>query len=166
MKIEVVRSARRHKTVQARLVGDVLRVAIPATATQDEEREWVEEMKGKFERRARTKRIDLTKRADRLAREYDLPMPRSIRWVDNQVTRWGSCTPSNGTIRISTRAAGFPTWVLDSIIVHELAHLIEPGHGRTFHTLTNRYPLAERAKGFLIAVGGGWNEAAASGVDP
>ena len=95
-----------------------------------------------------------------------MPIPQSIRWVDNQHTRWGSCTPDSATIRISSRVAGFPTWVLDSIIIHELAHLVEPGHSKAFQALTNRYPLAERAKGFLIAVGGGWNESDAAGVNP
>jgi predicted metal-dependent hydrolase len=82
------------------------------------------------------------------------------------MTRWGSCTPENGTIRISTRVASFPGWVLDSVILHELAHLVEPGHGKEFQAIIDRYPYAERARGFLIAAGGGWNEDDAVGVAP
>lgn len=160
--IEVVRSDRRKKTVQARLVGDVLRVAIPATMSPADERHWVDLMTEKFERRLASRPIDLTRKATRLAGLYNLPTPNAIRWVDNQQTRWGSCTPQDRTIRISTRAAGFPGWVLDYLVIHELAHLLEPGHGRAFQTLVDRYPRAERARGFLLAIGRDWNE----NVDP
>jgi predicted metal-dependent hydrolase len=163
--IEVVRSDRRKKTVQARLVGDVLRVAIPATMSRSEETYWVGLMKSKFELRATSAPIDLTERARRLSRLYDLPTPDSIRWVHNQTTRWGSCTPGTRTIRISSRVAGFPGWVLDYLIVHELAHLREPGHGTAFQTLTDRYPRTERATGFLIAMGREWNENNHVGVE-
>jgi predicted metal-dependent hydrolase len=162
--IEVIRSERRRKTVQARLVDGVLRIAIPATATEAEEQRWVELMKAKFERQATAQPIDLAERSRRLAREYELPVPDSIRWVDNQRTRWGSCTPETRSIRISTQVAPFPGWVVDSVIIHELAHLVEPGHGPGFQALIDRYPHAERAKGFLIAVGGGWNDATQAGV--
>ncbi len=150
MNVEVVRSARRRKTVQARLIGDVLRVAIPAELSRSEEHHWVNLMKSKFEQRAAERPIDLASRAQRLARRYKLSVPDSIRWVENQQTRWGSCTPDNRSIRISSRAAGFPDWVVDYLIVHELAHLSEPGHGEAFWALVNRYPRAERARGFLI----------------
>lgn len=165
MNIEVIRSDRRKKTVQARLVGGVLRVAIPATMSRSEERHWVGLMKSKFELRAAAEPIELTKRARRLSQLYDLPFPDSIRWVDNQTTRWGSCTPENRTIRISSRVAGFPDWVLDYLIIHELAHLREPGHGEPFQALVGRYPRAERATGFLIAMGREWNENDHSGVE-
>lgn len=158
MNVEVVRSERRTKTVQARMIGDVLRVAIPARMSHTEELHWVGLMKSKFERKAAGQAIDLTARAGRLAGLYDLPVPDSIRWVDNQRTRWGSCTPETRTIRISSRVAGFPNWVLDYLIVHELAHLVEPRHGRAFRALADRYPRAERAKGFLMAMGREWNE--------
>ena len=99
------------------------------------------------------RQIDLVARAATLARRYDLPAPTEIRWVDNQTTRWGSCSPHSGTIRLSRALARFPDWVLDYVIVHELAHLRVPGHGPAFWEIVGRYPLTERARGFLIAKG-------------
>ena len=72
--------------------------------------------------------------------------------------RWGSCTPTLGTIRISTRLAKFPDWVIDYVIAHELAHLDVPDHSDAFWELTNRYPKAERAIGYLIAKSGDEHE--------
>lgn len=151
--VEVIRSPRRRKTVQARLVDGVLRVSIPARMSAGEEQRWVAEMVARFERRRHTEAVDLEARAEVLATRYRLERPASIRWVDNQEWRWGSCTPADGTIRISSRLAGFPDWVRDYVIVHELAHLTEAGHGPRFWALVNRYPRAERARGFLLAKG-------------
>jgi hypothetical protein len=92
-------------------------------------------------------------RAAALAAQYGLPQPSSVRWVENQQSRWGSCTPYDGSIRISNRVAEFPGWVLDYVLMHELAHLVVAGHGPRFWRLVDRYPKAERAKGFLIAKG-------------
>jgi hypothetical protein len=151
VKVEVVRSPRRRKTVEARVVDDVLRVSIPATMTRAEERRWVEEMLGRAQRQAAAEQVELTRRARELATLYRLPRPRRARWVDNQRQRWASCTPADHSIRVSNRAAAFPGWVVDYLVVHELAHLVEPGHGQRFWNLVNRYPLAERARGFLLA---------------
>jgi predicted metal-dependent hydrolase len=118
-----------------------------------EEARWIKEMTRRFERRAQARPIDLTERARALARQYGLPVPASIRWVENQRTRWGSCTIATSTVRISTALASFPHWVLDYVIVHELAHLIEPSHRPAFWALVARYPRAERARGYLIAKG-------------
>jgi predicted metal-dependent hydrolase len=49
-----------------------------------------------------------------------------------------------------------PRWVVDYVLVHELAHLLEPGHGKRFWAWVDRYPKAERAKGYLT----GWSAAA------
>ena len=70
----------------------------------------------------------------------------------NQNSRWGSCTPSDGTIRISARVKGMPSYVLDYVILHELAHLLAPGHGRDFWRLLESYPRTERARGYLEGV--------------
>jgi predicted metal-dependent hydrolase len=149
--IEVVRSRKRRKTVGARLVGPVLRVSVPAWMSPDEERRCVEEMSRRYERRLDTARVDLVTRAARLARRHGLPQPRSIRWVDDMATRWGSCTAATGSIRVSSRVGAYPDWVLDYVVVHELAHLVEQGHTAAFWALVARCPHAERAQGYLIA---------------
>lgn len=153
MEVEVVRSARRRKTVSARVVDGRLRVSIPSWMSPEDERRHVDDMVERIARKRTTAGVDLTERAALLADRYGLPRPGSIRWVDNQLARWGSCTPVDGTIRISSRLAGFPTWVVDFVLVHELAHLVVPGHGPAFQHLVARYPKAERAIGYLIAKG-------------
>jgi predicted metal-dependent hydrolase len=77
----------------------------------------------------------------------------SIRYVTNQRRCYGSCTPRQGTIRISDEVARLPAWVRDYVIVHELAHLAEANHGPRFWKLVNRYTLTERARGYLMALG-------------
>ena len=97
MEVAVLRSARRRKTVSARLVGDVLEVRLPAWMSAAEEARHVADMRRRFERRRDTEAIDVDALARRLARRYDLPQPVEVRWVDNQVSCWGSCTPEDVT---------------------------------------------------------------------
>src|SRR6266536_2984780 len=82
--VEVVRSAKRRRTVQARMVGGRLRVSIPASMTKADEARWVEEMLRRMGRKAVADEIDLPARASALADRYRLPRPESVRWVDNQ----------------------------------------------------------------------------------
>jgi predicted metal-dependent hydrolase len=56
--------------------------------------------------------------------------------------------------RLSSALAPFPDWVVDYVIVHELAHLDVPAHNAAFWTLVHRYPRTERAIGYLTAKGG------------
>lgn len=149
--VEVVRSAKRRKSVSARIVDGRIVVRMPQWMSAAQEAEYVASLVAKLERQRTATEVDLVQRARTLARRYDLPAPRSIRFVGNQAYRWGSCTPSTGDIRISDRVAGFPDWVLDAVIVHELAHLVHLHHGRDFWALAHRYPRTERAYGFLIA---------------
>lgn len=139
--------------MEARLVDGTLRIAIPATLTPDEEAHWVDTMRRRFERSSDSAAIDLPARARRLAGRFSLPEPVEITWSTRQTTRWGSCSVETGRVRVSDRLAGYPGWVLDYVIVHELTHLIEAGHTSAFWDIVNRYPLAERARGYLMARG-------------
>ena len=149
--VEIVRSKNRRKTVQAVLGDGVIRLHVPARLTQAEIDLYVAELVPRLERRYRSDHIELGPRSAVLADRYQLPRPTSIVWADNQRKRWGSCDTRSGHIRISTRLAAFPPWVLDYVIVHELAHLVVPDHSPTFAVLVERYPRAERAIGYLIA---------------
>jgi hypothetical protein len=148
--VEVIRSKKRKRTVQAYLADGKLRVLVPAGLPPDEESRLIESMISKATRKLSSAGVDLIARAKELAKEYGLPTPSSIEWSDRQLSRWGSCTP-DGRIRISNRLAAMPRWVLDSVLIHELAHLEVPDHGERFRAIVRRYPLGERAKGYLIA---------------
>src|SRR6478735_12233855 len=153
--VEVRRSKRRRRTVSAYRDGDRVVVMIPASLSRKEEAEWVETMLARLERSEKRRKpsdADLHRRATELSDKYlgGLAIPETVRWVDNQRSRWGSCTPGDRTIRLSTRLQGMPGWVIDYVLVHELAHLLEPGHDASFWGWVDRYPQAERAKGFLI----------------
>jgi predicted metal-dependent hydrolase len=152
--IEVVRSKKRRRTVSAQMHGDVLRVSIPSWMSKSEEATNVAEMVRRFKRKIATQEVDLADRARILAKRYSLRTPESIEWAENLTSVWGLCTPSTKTIRMSTRLVGFPSWVLDYVIVHELAHLHVSGHGPDFWEITRRYEKTERAIGYLIAKAG------------
>lgn len=155
--VEVRRSRRRRRTVAAYREDDKVIVMIPARLSVKEEREWVATMLErleKSEKRRRPSDSGLKRRAIELGDRYldGLARPQTVRWVDNQNSRWGSCTPSDKAIRLSRRLQGMPAWVIDYVLVHELAHLLEAGHTPLFWQWVDRYPKAERAKGFLEGV--------------
>jgi predicted metal-dependent hydrolase len=158
--VEVRRSARRRRTVTAFRERDTIVVLIPQRMSRADERVFVDQMVQRVlarEARSVGARSDdeLLARARRLASAYLIddqgraPAPSSVRWVANQQQRWGSCTPSTGAIRISDRLRSMPDWVIDYVVLHELAHLAEPTHSTRFWQLVGRYPDAEKAKGYL-----------------
>jgi predicted metal-dependent hydrolase len=155
--VEVRRSRRRKRTVSAyRRDGKVI-VMIPDRFTRAEEAEWVTTMLQRLDRsEQRRRRTDdqLLRRGRELCRDYlhDKVQPASVRWVDNMTTRWASCTTSTGEIRLSDRLQTMPAWVVDYVLLHELAHLIEPSHNKRFWHWVDRYPRAERAQGYLEGV--------------
>jgi predicted metal-dependent hydrolase len=155
--VEVRRSRRRKSTVSAYRDGERTIVAIPARFTRAQEREWVQRMLDRLadsERRRRPSDDELERRAAELSEKYldGRAHPTSVRWAGNQDRRWGSCTLIDGTIRISTRVRGMPSWVLDYVLLHELAHLLHAGHGPGFWKLLESYPRTDRARGFLEGV--------------
>jgi predicted metal-dependent hydrolase len=152
--VQVTRSARRRKTVGGQLFGNVLRVTVPSWMTEQEEATAVSDMVARFTRRVSASRLDLPARAARLAARHGLRQPAAVRWSDAMQSLWGSCTPADGTIRLSTRLAAFPDWVVDYVLVHELAHLTFADHSPDFWALVARYPMTERARGYLIAKSG------------
>ncbi|MBD8870217.1 M48 metallopeptidase family protein [Nocardioides donggukensis] len=152
--VEVRRSKRRRRTVSAYRDGDKVVVLIPASMTRAQEAEWVQTMVGRLQRSERRRRPSdgqLLKRARELSDTYlgGLAQPETVRWVENQRSRWGSCTPGDRSIRLSTRLQGMPGWVVDYVLVHELAHLLEHGHDAAFWAWVEHYPRAERAQGYL-----------------
>jgi predicted metal-dependent hydrolase len=152
--VEVRRSKRRRRTVSAYREGDRIVVLIPASLSRRQAAEWVETMVARVEKaeaRRRPSNDDLMERATALSRTWleGRARPASVRWVDNQRSRWGSCTPADRSIRLSRRLQEMPSWVVDYVLVHELAHLIEPGHNDRFWSWVARYPESERAKAWL-----------------
>ena len=157
--VEFVRSPRRRRTITARVQGNRLIVQVPAGLAPAEEQQWAERLGARILRAQRRRELndvrDLQVRAQELNARYFGGRLRivDVRYVTNQQGRFGSCTPARGTIRISDRVAKLPPWVRDAVLVHELAHLEEPNHSARFWQLANTYPLMERARGYLMAVG-------------
>ncbi|SDR88063.1 M48 metallopeptidase family protein [Microlunatus soli] len=158
--VVVRRSARRKRTVTAYREADSIVVLIPQRMTKADERVYVEDMVAKvLARESRTAAprgdVALAERARELSERYlapqlgHAPEPSSVTWVTNQNHRWGSCTPSSGAIRLSHRMQPMPSWVVDYVLLHELAHLVEASHSRRFWRLVNVYPEADKAQGYL-----------------
>jgi predicted metal-dependent hydrolase len=160
--VEVRRSLRRRRTVSAYRDGARIVVLLPARFTRAEEQKWVREMVGRIASREQAaitrgpRRNDETLRA-RAVELVDLYLdgrayPATVRWVDTMTTRWASCTLDDAAIRVSSRLRSMPSWVLDYVLVHELAHLRVPGHGPKFWALVDRFPRTERARGYLEGI--------------
>src|ERR1700754_3128339 len=144
--VEVRRSQRRRRTVSAYRDGERVVVLIPDQFSRAEETEWVDKMLAR-----------LAARAQRLIGQYlaefaRTAQPASVRWVTNQNGRWGSCTPADRSIRVSHRIQEMPDWVIDYVLLHELAHLVVPNHTARFWALVGRSPKTERARGYLEGV--------------
>jgi predicted metal-dependent hydrolase len=159
--ITIIRSRRRKKTIQTKYEDGRLWIYFPAGMSTNDEQKWIDRMierNERWEQKRTLKKSDtwLRQRAQELNKKYfDRILDFSITFVANQHSRFGSCTSIDKTIRISERVKTMPSWVQDYIIIHELAHLVHPDHSKKFWKKVNHYKYAERAKGYLIAVGAG-----------
>ena len=159
METKIIRSKQRKKTISAREVDGVFVVQAPASMSDSELQPIIDNLRQRWERKQAKGQLDdkaLHRRTQELNRQYfkgELKWT-SIKWVTNQnKSRFASCSPGDGTLRLSHRLAEMPAFVRDYVIVHELAHLLEANHGPKFWKLVNRYPKTERARGYLMAVG-------------
>jgi predicted metal-dependent hydrolase len=152
--IVVIRSARRRKNISAYRQGGRIVVSIPARMSKADERAMVPEMVAKIraqEAAATMSEEALATRVDellsQLAPEITL-RPSSINWRGMR-ERWGSCTSTDRTIRISDRLKGAPDYVLDYVLFHEAIHLQFFDHGPEFKAVLSRFPLEDRAEAYL-----------------
>jgi len=158
MKIRIIRSKKRRKTIQAREIDGVLEVLAPAPMSDKQLEPVIDNFRKRINRRMKLSKLDdqsLERRAGILNRQYfdNLFRWECICWVGNQNRRYGSCRTDRRTIRISHRIAEMPRFVQDYVIIHELAHLAEPNHSKRFWEMVYQYPKTERARGYLMAVG-------------
>lgn len=148
-----MRSTRRRRSASAHAREGRIVVQLPAGLPAAEEERLIAGLVTKVTDRARAAEVDddaLLARACALADRYvDGVRPTSVTWSARMQKRYGSCSYRAGTIRISNRLAGAPDYVLDSVLVHELAHLLVPDHGPAFRQLMARYPHEDRARAFL-----------------
>jgi hypothetical protein len=152
--LQIVRSVRRRRSVSARFVTDRIVVRLPAGIDAHDEEPMIDSIVAKVVRQHRADRVAddraLLRRAHRLAdRHLDGVRPASVTWSTRMRTLHGSCSVADGRIRLSVDLAQHPDWVLDAVLMHELAHLIEPNHSPAFHALANRYPDQRRAQAYL-----------------
>jgi len=156
--VEIRTSTRRRKTSEAKWMGDRIVISLPAHL-KGEAREktiaWlVDRLVAKQPLRVAAGDDDLMARALVLCARYKMRVqPSAVRWATNQTARWGSCSFHSGEIRISHRLSSVPGWVLDSVLVHELAHLVHPDHSPAFHQLADRFPRHKEAGYFLAGYG-------------
>jgi predicted metal-dependent hydrolase len=155
--LELRVNRRLRTTYRWRIDGDRLLVERPARASERELATMLATIRERATAylRRQTVRTDaaLLARARRLLARYfpERPVLRAASWSPRQQKRHGSCTSGAGVIRLAERLQRYPAWVLDYVLVHELAHLVHADHSPAFWAAVNRYPLAERARGFLIA---------------
>jgi predicted metal-dependent hydrolase len=159
--VEIIRDGRLRTRVHWEWNGNQVRIRAPQRVPQRELDRMVAEIVEDVKRRRALVRAradaDLVALARRINRRYfngELAW-HSIRWVSNMQKRLGSCTnggPTDGDIRISDKIKGWPSWVIEYVVTHEIAHRKHSGHGPEFWAYVGRYPKAERARGFLLGV--------------
>jgi predicted metal-dependent hydrolase len=157
-KVEVRRSKRAKRNITAYRDNEKTVVTVPTRMAKREIDAYVVELVNRLDNR--DERLSSQKLLEQRARQLSVKyldqdlfqthsVPVTIRWVTNQNSRWGSCTPADGAIRLSHRMQRMPNFVIDSVIFHELIHLLVTDHSAAFYELMQRYPDHEKAKAYL-----------------
>ena len=163
--VELRRSTRRRRSADANLEDGRVVVRLPAGLSDEQEAALINRLVRRVTGadRARQQGGDdaLAARAHELADRY-LGGVRAevVTWSTRMRRRHGSCTPATRTVRVSARLTAAPGYVVDYVLVHELAHLQVPDHSEAFWRLVDRFPRAERARGYLEGFAAGQLEAA------
>lgn len=159
--VEVHADRRLRKSARWSLNGARLVVRVPPRLDRGQINTLVDEIAARVvkqrQRALRQNDADLERRAHAINRKYfDGALQwHSIRWVSNMQKRLGSCSgggATDGDIRVSDRIRAWPTYVIDYVIAHELAHRMHPNHSPEFWAYLARYPHMERARGFVEGV--------------
>jgi predicted metal-dependent hydrolase len=158
LRARVVR--RRVKNVNARLVGDELRVSAPHRIPEAELEAIVLQLARRLLRRVRARELNRGDAAVGLARRVaarfeEPPEVTDVVFVTTQRARWGSYSTRTGIVRVNAALRQMPTWVLEAVLAHELAHVVHPDHSPAFWELLRRVcPDTDRARAFLA--GASW----------
>ncbi len=154
--VQVVRAPVTH--VNARLRGAQLRISAPQALPQRDLDDIVRDLARKLLRRRRSREVTRDGRLVALAEEVAARFPHppavaAVRFSTTQVARWGSFSPTSGTIRLHAALAAMPTWVLEAVMAHELAHTVHRHHSPAFWALVRSVcPQTDRARAFLAGV--------------
>jgi predicted metal-dependent hydrolase len=152
--IEIRVSERRRKTVAAYWEGPRIVVLVPQRMAKRDRQAYADELAAKLianRNKSRPTDAQLHERASYLSRTFlaGQAVPASVQWSTRQMHRWGSCTATDATIRVSARLQGAPQFVIDAVLVHELAHLLHSDHSPAFYELANKFPRQRDAELFL-----------------
>ena len=155
--VEVRRSAKRRRTVSAYRAGRRDRRGPRARpgCSRAEEREWVTTMLARLDKQDRRRRPSDDKLMERapaaLARATSRAGPgRPASAGSTTSASAGARAPRpTGPSGCPSRLQGMPAYVVECVLLHELAHLLVHDHSAAFWGLADRHPRAERAKGYL-----------------
>ena len=165
MQIKIIRSGKRKRTVSTREIEGIIHLYLPMGLSSEAESKYIQWAKKRFESRKRKKELreknadeELEKLARRFNKQYfgdKLSWERICYSTEQNARMFGNCDSGTKAIRMSDRLLKMPQFVHDYVLIHELAHLIAPGHGPDFWEFVNRYSRTERARGYLMAIGMG-----------
>ena len=156
LELRVVR--KRVKNINARLRGKTLLVSAPHRVSAGELDETILQLARRLVRRMRADVVNSDGGAETIARKVaarfpDPPEVTEVRFVTNQRSRWGSYSARTGIVRLSAALRQMPSWVLEAVVAHELAHTFHLDHSPAFWELVRAVcPKTDRARAFLEGV--------------